>query len=81
MRAQSSPFGYWVLAAAVFLFRLSFGSDSHGLGFLWPVLLALHPNRSLVRFAVPVGLGIALLIPCAQAIYAFTAWTIGGFGP
>jgi len=48
---------------------------------LWPVLLALHPSRSPVRFAVPVGLGVALLTPCAQAIYAFTAWTLGGFGP
>ena len=48
---------------------------------VWPVLLALHPSRSLVGFVLPVALGVALLTPCAQAIFALTAWTIGGFAP
>jgi hypothetical protein len=50
-------------------------------GLIWPLLLSLHRGRSLLRFAVPVLLGLALLIPCVPLLLAFTAWSIGGFAP
>jgi hypothetical protein len=48
---------------------------------IWPLLLSLHRGRSLVRFAVPVVLGLVLLIPCMPMLLAFTAWSIGRFAP
>jgi hypothetical protein len=48
---------------------------------IWPVLLTLHPARTLRRVAVPAALGAALLGPCLPTAYAFTTWVIGGFAP
>ncbi len=48
---------------------------------IWPLLLSLHRGRSLRRFAVPVVLSVALLIPCMPMLLVFTAWSIGGFAP
>jgi hypothetical protein len=48
---------------------------------VWPLLLAVHPARSRLRFAVPVVFGVAILTPCVQPIFAFTAWSIGGIAP
>jgi hypothetical protein len=48
---------------------------------VWPLVLALHPARSLKRFAVPLLVGLALLAPCIPVAFMFTAWAIGGFAP
>ena len=45
----------------------------------WPLLLALHPARSLRRVSVPLIIGTVLLIPCAPTMFALTVWAIGGF--
>lgn len=48
---------------------------------VWPFLLILHPVRTLKRVAMPVAIGIALLVPCIPTVLAFTSWTFGGFAP
>jgi hypothetical protein len=48
---------------------------------LWPLLLVLHPARTLKRVSAPVVIGIALLVPCIPTAFMFTAWTIFGFAP
>jgi hypothetical protein len=48
---------------------------------LWPLALALHPSRSLPRFAVPTVLGAVALAPCIPTAYAFTSWAVFGFAP
>lgn len=48
---------------------------------VWSLLLILHPVRSFKRVAVPVSIGIALLVPCIPTAFAFTVWTLGGFAP
>ena len=32
--------------------------------FLWPIVILIHPARSLRRWLLPVGVGILLLAPC-----------------
>ncbi|MEA4949343.1 MAG: hypothetical protein VB068_06790 [Petrimonas sp.] len=51
------------------------------LWFLWPVILLIHPSRSLRRWLIPVGISILLFIPCWFEIAALTAWRIKGFAP
>lgn len=48
---------------------------------VWPLSLALHPERSLKRVAVPSLIGLAILAPCIPMAFAFTAWSIEGFAP
>jgi hypothetical protein len=48
---------------------------------VWPLLLVLHPVRIFKRVAMPVAIGVALLVPCFPTAFAFTAWTLGGFAP
>ena len=48
---------------------------------VWPVLLVLHPGRTLKRVAVTLGIGAVLLLPCASTIFTFTVWAIEGFAP
>ena len=48
---------------------------------VWPLLLVLHPVRTIKRVAVPVAIGIALLVPCFPTAFAFTAWALGAFAP
>lgn len=48
---------------------------------IWSLLLMFHPVRSFKRVAVPVSIGIALLVPCIPTAFAFTAWTFGNFAP
>ena len=48
---------------------------------IWPVVLLIHPARTLRRWLLPVGVGILLLFPCWFEIAAFTAWRIKGFAP
>jgi hypothetical protein len=48
---------------------------------VWPVLLALHPGRTLKRLAIPLLVSLALLAPCIPVALMFTAWAIGGFAP
>jgi len=48
---------------------------------LWPLVLALHPGRSLLRFVVPIVLGAVVLAPSIPTAYAFTSWTVFGFAP
>jgi len=76
-------FGIW---AAVFWVHLDFVPGQLWLAlawlwFVWPVALSLHHDRSPVRVAVPVLLGVALLLPPAPIIFAFTVWFIQGFAP
>ena len=49
--------------------------------FLWPIILLIHPARSLRRWLIPVGVGLLLLLTCWAEIYVFTAWSIDGFAP
>lgn len=37
--------------------------------FLWPLVLAIHPGRSILRFLIPTIIAAALFLPCAP-IYA-----------
>ncbi len=48
---------------------------------VWPVVLLLHPERSLLRVLVPSLIGLGLLAPCLTTIWSFTAWAVGGFAP
>jgi hypothetical protein len=34
--------------------------------FLWPLVLAIHPGRSILRFVLPTIIAAALFIPCAS---------------
>lgn len=45
----------------------------------WPAGLLLFPTRRLLRTWVALAMGALLLTPCAPTIFAFTAWSIGGF--
>jgi hypothetical protein len=45
----------------------------------WPVVLVLCPTRRLLWPWVGLGIGASLLYPCVLTIFAFTAWTFGGF--
>jgi hypothetical protein len=48
---------------------------------IWPVVLLLHPDRSLSRVLIPCFIGVALLGPCLSTIWSVTAWAIVGFAP
>jgi hypothetical protein len=48
---------------------------------IWPPLLVLHPVQTVKRVAVPVAVGLALMIPCIPTAFSFTAWALGGFAP
>ena len=47
----------------------------------WPVVLALHPERSFLRVIVPVAIGLVAFAPCATTVFAFTVWLTRGFAP
>jgi hypothetical protein len=49
--------------------------------FLWPIVISIHPARSLRRWLFPVVTGILLLVPCWFEILVFTSWRIDGFAP
>ncbi len=51
------------------------------LWFFWPIILLIHPARTLRRWLLPVGVGILLFVPCWFEILAFSAWRIKGFAP
>src|SRR6266480_4177253 len=93
-KQTSAPLTYRILAGAAILhalilmlmIRLSLNIISGRtwivfvwFWFLWPIVLLIHPARSLRRWLLPVGVGILLLIPCWFEIAAFTAWRINGF--
>ena len=42
--------------------------------FFWPIVLALHPGRSTLRFVIPVAIAAGLFSPCAR-VYASVAKT------
>jgi hypothetical protein len=42
---------------------------------LWPLVLALHPGRSALRLALPLGISVAFLIPCTRAYRAMAPVT------
>jgi hypothetical protein len=48
---------------------------------VWPLVLLLHPGASLRRRFIVIGIGLALLVPCAETILIFSCWKIGGFAP
>jgi hypothetical protein len=39
------------------------------LWFLWPVVMALHPGRSRLRFTVPIFLSLLFLVPSSRFYY------------
>jgi len=45
--------------------------------FLWPLVLAIHPGRSLLRFLIPTIIAAALFLPCAH-IYALRTHSSSG---
>lgn len=49
--------------------------------FLWPIILSVHPERSVRGVVVPVAVGLVLLVPNVFWLYAFSAWSINGFAP
>ena len=51
------------------------------LWFAWPVVLVAHPSRSFRGVAVPIGVGLLLLLPNAFWLWANTVWSINGFAP
>ncbi len=51
------------------------------LWFVWPVLLAVLPGRSLARFFIPVIVSLLIVAVCIPTLLAMTAWAIGGFAP
>ena len=48
---------------------------------LWSLLLMLHPARTVKHVAVPVVIGIALIMPCVPTALAFSVWALKGFAP
>jgi hypothetical protein len=48
---------------------------------LWPIVLLVHPARSLRRWLIPVGIATLLLIPCWFTIVTITIWSFNGFAP
>jgi|SRR5450631_442267 len=48
------------------------------LWFIWPLVLLLHPDRSVLRVLAPCLVSIALLAPCAPLVWALTVLAIGG---
>ena len=46
---------------------------------IWPIVLALHPGRTLKRIAWPVLVAIGLLVPCVPVVFTFTLWAVQGF--
>jgi len=75
--------GLW--AAAMYLdTRLLSGTVWVALAWLWivwPILLAVTKARSSRAALVAVMVGALVLLPTAPEIFAFTAWSIGGFAP
>ena len=47
----------------------------------WPIVLAVHPGRSMARVVVPVGVSALLLAPCIEMVLMFTSWIFKGFAP
>ena len=64
---QQLSLGLWMALACAWL--------------LWPLVLFLHPARTVSRVLVPVILGGVLLLPCALPLYAFLCWSTNGFAP
>ena len=48
---------------------------------VWPVVLALCPGTSLLRWLIVTVIGLAFLLPCAETILVFTLWSLRGFAP
>ena len=48
---------------------------------IWPAVLTMQRERTLLRVGVPLAISLALLVPCVPTIFAFTVWSIGGFAP
>lgn len=44
---------------------------------LWPLVLALHPGRSALSLALPIGISVAFLIPCIREYRAMAPVTFG----
>jgi hypothetical protein len=47
----------------------------------WPLILGLHPVRSVSLALVPSAIGGLLLAPCVPTIFALTIWSVRGFAP
>jgi hypothetical protein len=45
--------------------------------FLWPILLALHPGRSIPRFLLPAIVAAALFVPCAAEYGVRVHYSVG----
>lgn len=48
--------------------------------FVWPIVLLIHPARSLRRWLIPVGIGFLLFLPSLTGIFFITIWKFNGFG-
>jgi hypothetical protein len=48
---------------------------------LWPMVLIIHPARSLLRVALPSAIGLLILAPCIPVLFAYTAWSFQGVAP
>lgn len=42
----------------------------------WPFVLAAHPGATRRRVAVPIILGLILLVPCLSTIFLFSVWML-----
>ena len=52
------------------------------LWFIWPIVLLIHPARSLRRWIIPSGIGFLLFMPSLIGIFVMTIWKFGnGFAP
>jgi hypothetical protein len=72
--------------AATFLGHLDAISGKVWVGFawlwlIWPVMLLLYPERTILRVIVPVTISAALLAPCVPVLFTFTVWAVQGFAP
>lgn len=77
-------FGIWLMAenqCVAMPVPPKFWAVIFWLWFLWPLVLSLHPGRSLSRVFGPTIIGFVFLIPCLTTLVAFTAWGIHGFAP
>ena len=75
---------FWLLAdrtGGSFVVRSSVWVTFAWLWLVWPIVLVVHPGRSVARVALPVGLSVLLLAPCVEMVLMFTSWIFKGFAP
>jgi hypothetical protein len=72
-------FTYGIARWPGWLFRLWVGFVT--LWFIWPVILVIHHGRSLLRFLIPVTLGVLFLVPCMRDYEYGAPFVLGLFPP